>query len=437
MRSISIDRERFDRLAALAAQRYGADLFLTDDNDPERSSVIGLNPYRELSVTAYTTRAELAAFAFGDAAPTFGFLAYQYGLLLKGLLSEAPSGFPLGLLKKYALTLSYNRYDRLLRIEEHDSYGGLTPDSLIDEAGNYRINLDPSGDPGPVSLTLDRDEYIERVGRTIEYIRGGYTYQLNLSTAFSLDWPGLDAAALFFGLWRRYPASHYAMITGGPFRLLSTSPERFIRVRGGLVVSEPIKGTVQLNGPVDDAVARLTTSIKEDAELSMIVDLIRNDISYHCEYGSVQVERHKASFVVDDLLQMYSRVTGRLRRESSCLDLLLDAFPCGSVTGCPKRKTMELIAELEPHDRDVYCGTIFAIRGERDMESSVAIRTGYYDTGSGILRFYAGSGIVVMSDPEAEYLETLAKAGKFLRAIDAKRSSRAVAVRTARTSDGG
>jgi para-aminobenzoate synthetase component 1 len=95
------------------------------------------------------------------------------------------------------------------------------------------------------------------------------------------------------------------------------------------------------------------------------------------------------------------------------VDLLLGAFPGGSVTGCPKIKSMEIIDELEPHARDVYCGSFFVINDTLNMESSIAIRTGYYDTETGVFHFYAGSGIVVDSDPEREYLETIAKTGKF------------------------
>jgi len=429
MRSISLDPEHFERLAALAASDHNADLFLTSIAGQERGDVIGLHPFRELTVTRQTSRRELTTFVFDDDIPTFGFLSYEYGHVLHGLLVRSNNGFPLGHLKKYAATLSYDRSAATLHIEEHAPDHGLDLVDLIETARAYEINLDPGGLPQEVRLSLNRDQYVERVKRTIEHIRDGYTYQLNLTTAFELAWPALDCVALFFALWRRHPASHYALITSGMHRIVSTSPELFIRARDGAVVSEPIKGTLRLDGAVADAVARLTSSVKEDAELSMIVDLIRNDLSYHCAYGTVRVEKHKATFVVDDLLQMHSRVGGVLRHDSTCLDLLFDAFPCGSVTGCPKKKTMGLIAELEPHTRDVYCGTIFAIRGKYEMESSVAIRSGYYDHSGAVFRFFAGSGIVVLSDPEAEYGETVAKAGKFLNLIAAKKALLAGAAR--------
>ena len=197
--------------------------------------------------------------------------------------------------------------------------------------------------------------------------------------------------------------------------VVSTSPERFLRVRDGEVLSQPIKGTRAFDTFRQQVMDELTTSPKEDAELSMIVDLVRNDISAHCEYGSVKVFGHKSAFVVDNLVRMYSNVAGRLKPGSDVVDLLLDAFPPGSVTGCPKKRTLEIIDRLEPHARGVYCGSMVALFDPHNMDSSVAIRTGCLDTSSGFFHFYAGSGIVIDSLPRAEYAETLAKAGKFFQ----------------------
>jgi para-aminobenzoate synthetase component 1 len=411
--SISLEPAEFDRLAQLAAERYDADLFLTNSPDTDRVCIIGLWPDRELSIDPDTTRERLKEFAFGDKAPTYGFLSYPYGMVLKGLRTDQRSDFPLGHLKKYGATIAYDRHMQSLTTELYEEACATELKALISSIGSGGHPPEPGGNPGEITVSLGRGEYIAGVEGALDYIHQGYTYQLNLTTRFELDWPGLNEPALFMHLWRRFPSAFYTRFVSGRFRILSTSPERFLQVRNGVVVSEPIKGTLRIDRREPAPVQRLTESVKEDAELSMIVDLMRNDISYNCEYGSVAVEKHKATFVVDDLLQMYSRITGRLRQDRTCIDLLLDAFPCGSVTGCPKRKTMEIIDQLEPHSRDIYCGTIVVIRGPRDMESSVAIRTGYYDSVTTRFRFYAGSGIVALSDPAAEYAETLAKAAKF------------------------
>jgi para-aminobenzoate synthetase component 1 len=186
------------------------------------------------------------------------------------------------------------------------------------------------------------------------------------------------------------------------------------------VLSQPIKGTRLAGRPLLANDRALRTSAKEDAELSMIVDLIRNDISPHCQYGTVGVEGHKSVFEVDGLLQMYSNVTGRLKPGSTALDLLWAALPPGSVTGCPKKRAIEIIAGLEPHHREAYCGCLVVVHGPEDLDSSVAIRTAVVDEARSRFSFHAGSGIVVDSDPDKEYEETLAKAAKFL-ALDRRK----------------
>ncbi len=256
------------------------------------------------------------------------------------------------------------------------------------------------------------------VRRTLELIREGQTYQLNLSIRFDQHAPGLDSLALFLDLFRRHPAPFYAWLNSRNQRILSTSPERFLKVENGRVLSQPIKGTTLFETYSPALKNALRANKKESAELSMIVDLIRNDISHHCVYGSVQVQDHKSVFQVDNMLQMYSNVTGTLRNNSDCLDLLFAAFPGGSVTGCPKKRALELIDTLEPHARGVYCGSIVYIKDEQNMDSSICIRTAVHDLDKKSLCFHAGSGIVIDSNPKQEYRETLGKAKKFLRSSD-------------------
>jgi len=262
---------------------------------------------------------------------------------------------------------------------------------------------------------MDRAAYTRAVERALEHILDGEAYQLNLSIRFDAPWPrGHRLQDLFTRLLAEHPAMFYGLYHDSPYTLLSTSPERFLRVRAGRVLAQPIKGTRRIEGDPTLEAAALRASAKERAELSMIVDLLRNDISAHCAYGSVSVQDHCSVFAVDGLLQMYADVTGLLRPDSEALDLLWDALPPGSVTGCPKARAVELIQALEPHHRDAYCGALVLWQGPRDMDSCVAIRTATLDDASGLFSFFAGSGIVVDSVPNLEYKETLAKAAKFL-----------------------
>lgn len=402
-------------LRALGSQG-GVDVFLSARKG-RLSFLAGLGPRDELLLDERTGRDELARFLFSDERPAMGFLSYEYGLRRLGIRPSKPSGFPLGHLKKHATHLIYE--DGRLRLLGDRGVRAGALASLLDRAAESATGLARrSGGLGRLlAASLDRQAYEDAVRRTQERIRDGDTYQLNLSIRFTAEAPDLDAFDLFLDLAQNHPAAYYGFLESGPRRIVSTSPERFLRVRGGQVLSQPIKGTGLAGRDPAASEAALRASAKEDAELSMIVDLVRNDISAHCEPGSVRVHGHKDVFRVDDLLQMRSSVTGRLRPGSTVLDLLLDAFPPGSVTGCPKKRSCEIIEALEPHARDVYCGTLLAVYGPRDMDSSVAIRTGWLDTLSGFFHFYAGSGIVVDSEPSREYEETLSKASKFLQLL--------------------
>ncbi len=414
--SASVSRAQFDALAVALSIDMDADLVLSSPGYPaETASMIGVRPTSELCFNARTTQQEIKDFCFGSPGIAMGYVSYTYGMILRGIPSSKPLDFPLGHLKKYAAIIEYECLSGSATISasDHSLFEGLK--KQLAGSQETAISEPVPGLPSKApALSLNQEEYEKRVSETLERILSGYTYQLNLSTKFSWECPELDPLALFHALRSNNPAPFYAWLNTGSHRILSTSPERFLRVQDGNVLSQPIKGTLHFDEYSPELETRLTDSPKESAELSMIVDLIRNDISTNCEYGSVLVENHKSLFAVDNLLQMYSDVRGRLRKGRDCLDLFLDAFPGGSITGCPKLSSMKIIEELEPHSRGVYCGSIVIIRDEQNMDSSIAIRTGMFDTESGTLDMYAGSGIVVDSNPRNEYLETMAKAQKFL-----------------------
>ncbi len=415
-----VDPAAFERFARLQAEKRGADLFMSGRGWPgESRCMMGVRPCERFDVAGDTSRADLSAFLFNSDSPALGFLSYGYGLVLQGIASHKATDFPLGCFKKYSAFVRYDLESEELEIRGRDEALCKVLEQELSSPPELFSDVHVGFKGGEISASMTRKEYVRGVGQVVERIRQGDTYQLNLSMKFSGSRPGLDGCGLFFRFLHDNPAPFYAWYNIGPRRILSSSPERFLRVRGGDVLSQPIKGTARI-GPADQGRVRelaekLAATPKEDAELSMIVDLMRNDISANCEYGSVRVSGHKSVFRVDDLLQMYSNVHGKLRKSSTCLDLLLDAFPGGSVTGCPKHRSMRIMEELEPHARDIYCGCMVAVEDRRNMDSSIAIRTAWQDVQSGEFSFYAGSGIVVDSDPEKEYLETMAKAEKFFR----------------------
>ena len=254
-----------------------------------------------------------------------------------------------------------------------------------------------------------QEQYRSAVQRIIDYIGAGDVYQVNLSQRFTVPFQG-SAFAYFRRLFALNPAPFFAYVQAGDHHIVSTSPERFLLQNGRSVETRPIKGTRPRGGTAekDDAMRReLTESPKDDAELSMIVDLLRNDIGKVCRAGSVKVAEHKRLEAYENVYHLVSIIKGELDEGQNSADLIRATFPGGSITGCPKVRAMEIIDELEPCRRHAYCGSIGYISFHDTMDLSIAIRTATVvdDT----LCFSVGGGIVFDSDPQAEYEETLHK----------------------------
>jgi para-aminobenzoate synthetase component I len=254
-------------------------------------------------------------------------------------------------------------------------------------------------------------DYQVRFRRVIDYIRAGDVYQINLTFPLRGRFDG-DALALYAALRRRQPAVHGGVVALGPETVLSLSPELFFATRGRAIRARPMKGTAQ-RGTIgeEDAfrAAALRTSEKDRAENLMIVDLLRNDLGRLAEIGSVRVSDLFTIETYPTLHQMTSGVEARLRAGVALAELFAGLFPCGSVTGAPKIRAMEIIRELEDFPRDVYCGTLGHVAPDGDMRFNVAIRTATLYPG-GELVCNVGSAVVHDSEAEAEYDECLLKA---------------------------
>jgi para-aminobenzoate synthetase component 1 len=211
-------------------------------------------------------------------------------------------------------------------------------------------------------------------------------------------------------LYNENPAPFFAFINAGDHQIVSTSPERFLNMRGNYVETRPIKGTKPRGKTLEDDEKfrlQLVNSKKDEAELSMIVDLMRNDIGKVCEATSVRVKEHKRLEAYENVYHLVSIVEGKLKKTCDETDLLKATFPGGSITGCPKIRAMEIIDELEPNRRHVYTGSIGYISFHRNMDLSIAIRTAIIHNNR--IYFAFGGGVVYDSDPLDEYIETLHK----------------------------
>jgi para-aminobenzoate synthetase component 1 len=266
---------------------------------------------------------------------------------------------------------------------------------------------------------FSRAEYLSAVEAIRRYIVEGDVYQVNMSQRFQAPFNG-DPFDCFATMYAANPAPFFAYINAGDHQIVSTSPERFIQLRNGSVETRPIKGT-RPRGKTpaeDDALRReLQESAKEDAELSMIVDLLRNDIGKVCRPGSVRVLEHKRLEAYQNVYHQVSIVKGELDPGMDAVDLLRATFPGGSITGCPKIRAMEVIDELEPVRRHIYTGSIGYLGFDGTMDLSIAIRTATF-TGSRAV-FSVGGGIVFDSDPASEFEETLHKGRTLMNVLDA------------------
>lgn len=265
-----------------------------------------------------------------------------------------------------------------------------------------------------VQSNLPRERYAQAFERIQRYIREGDCYQVNLAQRFAAPCQGSPWYA-YHQLRRLNSAPFSAYLNHPQVQTLCSSPERFLLVRDGAVETKPIKGTRPrgLDAVSDLAQAQaLRSSLKDQAENLMIVDLLRNDLGKSCQPGSVHVPKLFEIESFATVHHLVSTVRGRLAEGVHALDLLRGCFPGGSITGAPKIRAMEIIEELEPNRRGIYCGAIGYIGFDGNMDTNIAIRTLVH--ADRIIRFWAGGGIVADSQMEEEYRECYAKAAALL-----------------------
>jgi para-aminobenzoate synthetase component I len=291
-----------------------------------------------------------------------------------------------------------------------DSFSDLSIDQL---APCVRV----PGPPGLVS-NFSAEQYLQAIRRAIEYIHAGDVFQVNIAQRL-LFAAHDDSVELYVRLRKRNPATFAGYFDLGDLQIVSASPERFLKVSGGNVEARPIKGTRQRTArPEADLFAgdEMLQSEKDRAENVMIVDLLRNDLARVCEPDSVRVTQLCRLETYQFVQHLVSAVRGTLALGKGPLDLLRAAFPGGSITGAPKVRAMEIIAELEPTARGAYCGALGYLGFDGALDTSILIRT--ITAGRGWWQAPVGGGIVAQSDPAREYEETWHKATGLIRALE-------------------
>ncbi len=315
----------------------------------------------------------------------------------------------------------------------YDAPQRVAPDAISAEskAGN-----DAPPSVTDIAFSLDRADYLDAIDAIKAHIRAGDVYQINFTGRVGFTLEGTPWA-LYRALRRQQRVPYGAFLNLGGTQILSLSPELFFRRAGQRVVTRPMKGTIHRGRTLDeDRQLRqwLTEDEKSRAENLMIVDLLRNDLSVCCVPGSVRVPALFTTEPYDTVTQMTSTVEGRLRPDVAYADLFRALFPCGSVTGAPKIRAMEIIRRLEEGPRGVYCGTIGHIGPDDAATFNVAIRTAVVRGGRGTMG--VGSGIVWDSDAEAEFEECALKTQFLKQATDSVVSGDFELIETMRWADG-
>ncbi len=328
-----------------------------------------------------------------------GFLSYDLGRIFEDLPAQSADDFRLPL-----LIFSF-----------HSNVGRALP--ATSDGGGQCPPCISSSERARIFSTLSRQEYLRSVDRAMEFIAAGDIFQVNLSHRITVP-QRADVRSIYHRLLEATPARYGACLDYGDFALICNSPELFLRVRTDSetgrrrVMTRPIKGTRPAGAGME---AELRNSLKDQAELNMIVDLERNDLGRVCEIGSVHVTEPRAIEAHPTIFQGVATIEGTLRSDVSLADLLRATFPGGSVTGAPKIRAMQIIEELEPVRRGPYCGAIGYLAPDGLMEFNVAIRTMIVKDGR--VHIPVGGGIVADSDPANEYEETLIKARAMLTAV--------------------
>jgi para-aminobenzoate synthetase component 1 len=340
-----------------------------------------------------------------------GFISYDYGNKLHNIENKNNKDFqyPLIAFGIYDWCIIYDYLKRKSFILYHQK-NKLINSILKLSISQLSLNESESFNcTSRCESNMNYDLYHAKLSKIMNYIKSGDCYQVNLAQRFSLGFEG-DEYSIYKTLTKSF-ASPYSAFMNYPFgKILSFSPERFLSINNGVVETKPIKGTRPISiDPVIDKknIKELKTSEKDKAENLMIVDLLRNDLGMNCKNGSIKVDKLFEIETFANVHHLVSTISGEVDNNSNIYNLIKDAFPGGSITGAPKLRSMEIIEELEPNNRSIYCGSIGYIGFDEKTDLNISIRTMLAVNKN--LYFWGGGGIVNDSDIRSEYNESIDK----------------------------
>ncbi len=355
----------------------------------------------------------------------FVYLCYEMAAEVEPCLRlpSADSSLPLAMATRFPAAIIHDRINRRCQVVAETGQAHLL--DLIEEdsrqitAQGIDLRMDTAGEPVTLAGFKESDAapYLAQVETIKRYIYDGDIFQANLSRAWQVQLDGtVDDISLFSLLAKKNPSSFAALVCFDDAAIISSSPERLVSMRDGLIETRPIAGTRPRSGdPVTDAkmAAELLAHPKEQAEHIMLIDLERNDLGRVCVPGSIHVNELMALESWQHVHHIVSNIQGQCRPDKTSVDVLKAVFPGGTITGCPKVRCMEILAEQEQTARGAYTGSLGYINLDGDMDFNILIRTLVRERQQ--ITFRAGGGIVADSEAENELAETRAKARGLLK----------------------
>ncbi|MBG1233619.1 aminodeoxychorismate synthase component I [Aestuariivirga litoralis] len=343
-----------------------------------------------------------------------GFISYDAGWAFQG--AKHPPAF-----KPLCPDMIFHRYDTVLGFDHLQERAFIIGPDAAKLEKLLKRKAPPKG-PHVIKVwqsNFTRPDYEAAIARTVEYILAGDIFQANITQCFSAEIPqDFDAFAFYQTLRTKNPATFAAFLDYGDLKVASSSPERLVKMEAGHLEARPIKGTRKRDGdPARDAalIAELQSSRKDRAENVMIVDLLRNDLSRISKPGTVKVPILCGLESYANVHHLVSVVEAEARDGLDAVDLIKAIFPGGSITGAPKIRAMEVIAELEQQARGLYCGGIGWLGFNGNADFNITIRTALFSGGKAYVQ--GGGGITARSEPAAEYEESLTKISRIMEAF--------------------
>ncbi len=402
---------------------YSFFLDSNDHNHPQNKySIFGFDPneiirkhYKDFkhleSILKHNTPINIDEFSqYPFVGGLIGYIPYEFGYDCQGMENSFPASNNeslFGLFNRIILISHHEKTITLFVTENNKESADRTYTEIYNILTKNNDNVSNSVIAFKETDLLNN--FKKNVTDIISYIKNGDIFQANISYDFIADTPNnFDAVLHFLRLRQNNPAPYSAFLNCGNVQYLSSSPENFISFDGEYITTKPIKGTI--SDKFDTAI--LENNEKDRAENIMIVDLMRNDLSKICEENSVEVTNLCAIETFKNLHHMVSTICGKLKYNTSIFDAILALFPAGSITGAPKIRAMEIIAELEQRPRGLYCGSIGYINYDHKSQFNIAIRT--IKITPEIIEFSVGGGITSLSNPDDEFQETITKAQKIL-----------------------